>query len=61
MVKIILKMTIEWCTIPPGIWRLNPGGGGDYAYEKDEDARRKFWTKPLKQTDPVVAQAFFDP
>ena len=40
---------------------LTPEGGGDYAYEKGEDARRKFWTKPLKQTDPVVAQAFFWP
>ena len=54
-VKIILKMTIEWCTVPPGIWRLNPAGGGDSAYEKGEDARSDrsgrsssfFW--PLKE------------
>ena len=27
------------------------GGGGDSAYERDGDARRKFWIKPLKETD----------
>ena len=35
--------------------------GGDSAYERDGDARRKFWIKPLKETDLGVAQAFFDP
>ena len=25
------------------------------------DARRKFWIKPLKETDLGVVQAFFDP
>ena len=35
--------------------------GGDSAYEKGGDARRKFWIKPLKETDLGVAQAFFDP
>ena len=40
---------------------LNPGGGGDSAYESGVDASRKFWIKPLKETDLVVAQAFFDP
>ena len=35
-----------------GIWKGGGGGG---------DARRKFWIKPLKETDLVVAQAFFDP
>ena len=35
--------------------------GGDSAYEKGGDARRKFWIKPLKGTDLGVAQAFFDP
>ena len=25
------------------------------------DDRRKFWIKPLKETDLGVAQAFFDP
>ena len=38
-----------------------PGGGGDPAYERGGDARRKFWIKPLKETDMGVAQAFFDP
>ena len=33
----------------------------DSAYEGDGDARRKFWIKPLKETDLRVAQAFFDP
>ena len=38
-----------------------PGGRGDSAYEGGTDARRKFWIKPLKETDLGVAQAFFDP
>ena len=41
------------CTI------LSPGG--DFAYERGGDARRKFWIKPLKETDLDVTQAFFDP
>ena len=40
---------------------LCPGGGGDSAYERGEDARRKFWIKPLKVTDLGVAQAIFNP
>ena len=39
----------------------NSRGGGDSAYEDGTDARRKFWIKPLKETDLGVAQAFFDP
>ena len=35
--------------------------GGDSAYERGADARRKFWIKPVKETDLAVAQAFFDP
>ena len=35
--------------------------GGDSAYERGRDARRKFWIKPLEETDLGVAQAFFDP
>ena len=38
-----------------------PGGGGDSAYDKGGDARRKILIKPLKETDLGVAQAFFDP
>ena len=40
---------------------LSPGGWEDSAYERGGDARRKFWIKPLKETDLGVAQAFFDP
>ena len=35
--------------------------GENSAYERGGDARRKFWIKPLKETDLGVAQAFFDP
>ena len=35
--------------------------GVDSTYERGGDARRKFWIKPLKETDLGVAQAFFDP
>ena len=38
-----------------------PGEGGDSAYERGGDDRRKFWIKPLKETDLGLAQAFFDP
>ena len=34
---------------------------GDSAYERGGDASRKFWIKPLKETNPGVAQAFFWP
>ena len=36
-------------------------GGGNSAHERGGDARRKFWIKPLKESDLGVAQAFFDP
>ena len=39
----------------------NAGGGGESAYERGRDARRKFWIKPLKETYLGVAQAFFVP
>ena len=35
--------------------------GGSSAYERGGEARRKFWIKPLKDTDLGVAQAFLDP
>ena len=46
-----------------GVWE---GGGGrgvedSAAYERRGDALRKFWVKPLQETDLGVAQAFFDP
>ena len=37
---------------------LGPGGG-DSAYERGGDARRKILIKTLKETDLDVAQAFF--
>ena len=46
---------IHWCRLPEA------GGGGDAAYERGGDARRKFGINPLKETDLGVAQAFFDP
>ena len=41
--------------------RKSPGGGGDSAYQRGGDARRKFWIKLLKETNLGVARAFFDP
>ena len=41
--------------------RLTFKPGGDSAYERGGDARRKFWIKPLEETDLGVAQAIFDP
>ena len=38
-----------------------PRGGGDSAYERGGDAHQKFWMEPLKETNLVGAQAFFDP
>ena len=40
---------------------LGPGGGGESAYERGGDARRKILIKTLKETDLDVAQAFFWP
>ena len=40
---------------------VQPKGGGNSAYERGGDARRKFWIKPLKETDLGVAQTFYDP
>ena len=37
---------------------MNPGG---LPYERGADVRRKFWIKPLKETNLDVAQPFFDP
>ena len=34
--------------------------GGDSAYERGGDARRKFLIKPLKETDLGGDKAFFD-
>ena len=37
-----------------------PRGGGGTRIWRGGDARRKFWIKPLKETDLGVVQAFFD-
>ena len=50
---------LRWLLKIATVQGLNPGGG-DLAYERGGDARRKFWIKPLKETDLGVAQAFFD-
>ena len=52
----ILWKIIRWSTS-----RIWGGGEGGSAYERGGDARGEFWIKPLKETDPGVAQAFFDP
>ena len=31
------------------------------SHKKGGDARRKFWIKPLKETELGAAQPFFDP
>ena len=38
----------------------NPGED-DSAYERQGDARQKFWIKPLQEIDPGIAQAFLTP
>ena len=43
------------------LFGLQNPGAGDPAYKGGTDACRKFWIKPLKETDLGVAQAFFDP
>ena len=48
---------ISQCLLSP----MNHIRGGDSTYERGGDARPKLWTKPLKETDLVVDQAFFDP
>ena len=35
--------------------------GEGISYEKDGDARRNFWNWPLKEPNPSVAHAIFDP
>ena len=38
---------------------ISPGKGRNSAYERGGDVHRKFWIKPLKETNLGVAQAFF--
>ena len=40
---------------------ISPGKGRNSAYERGGDVHRKFWIKPLKETNLGVAQAFFWP
>ena len=35
--------------------------GGDSAHERGGDAHRKFWMKPLKESDLGVAKLFLTP
>ena len=51
------KIQLSWVKVK----RLENPGGGNSAYERGGDARRKFCIKPLKETDLGVAQEFFDP
>ena len=44
---------------PPDAETRRGGEGGDSAYEMGGDACRKFWFKPLKETD--LGMALFDP
>ena len=61
------RKRINWITakiyaeIFAGSVQVMTRGGGDSAYETGGEARRKFWIKPLKETNLGVAQAFFDP
>ena len=51
------KIQLSWVKVKR---QENPRGGNS-AYERGGDARRKFCIKPLKETDLGVAQEFFDP
>ena len=53
LVKFDFRVILIW-------FRLNPQEG-DSRYVKGGAAHRKFWIKPLKETDVDVAQVFFDP
>ena len=44
---------------PKGI-QLGGRGGGGLPYERGRDARRKVGIKPIKETNPGVAQPIFD-
>ena len=59
MLKISTYRSVQIRSDP--LMSVTRGGGGDSAYERDGDARRKFGINPLKETDLGVAQAFFDP
>ena len=53
-----MSVSLRFCARYTGL--LKPPGGGS-AYERGGDTRRKFWIKPLKETDLGVAQAFLTP
>ena len=61
--KVIIRnrfLTIKWFKHAIRGHIRTPGGGGGSAYKRGGDACRKFWIKPLKETDLGMAQAFFD-
>ena len=47
--------------LSPPIWTSKRGYPGGLPYERGGDTRRKFWIKPLKQTNLGVAQPFLTP
>ena len=47
-------------SISSALARAGGGGGRGIAYEGGRDAPRKFWIRPLKETDLGVTQASFD-
>ena len=53
--------TPSFCDSETEITGELPRGWGDSAFGRGRDAHRKFWIKPLKETDLGVAQTFFDP
>ena len=42
-------------------FQTSPPPPGGLPYERGGDARRKFWSKPLKETNLGMAQPFFAP
>ena len=59
---IFAGISLSWTQLLSQVLiRFARGEGGDSAYERGVDAHRKFWIKPLKQTDLGVAQAFSYP
>ena len=54
-----IYMKIEFSSQRRKVLSWGRGGGGGSTYERGEDTCRKFWIKPLKETD--LGQAFLIP